>query len=274
VLTSLGLWLIAYLCNNISAMSDQTFAHKLDTAIESSRKWVELNKERILPRKNVALMRMLQDTDKMQPDPLYAGIVESFMTSRTRSDFWKRLLDPEFPVICSLVNKAIAGEYIDNKWILYVIAHECANVTPKEIRLFDPERWQERQLTHQLWALIHLRRTRPSDEKIEALIEHLCERIAESQRFDIAVVDLYIQKTAFVLMADHPEKVRRRWIERIIANQHSDGGWNDKWFVFTSVSHLPPGLTRSDSNQHATVQALWLLSQVKHRYAEHFGVAD
>jgi len=265
-------WLLSYAYNNVSLTSDKAFARSLDTAIESSRKWVELNRERIIAKKNVALIRMLQDIDTMHADALYSGIVEAFMTGPARPDLWKRLLDPDWPVIGSVLNEAIDRDYIDNKWILYAIAPEYANVTPQQIGLFDPDRRQERQLTHQLWALVHLARTRDTDKKLDSLIEHLCDRITKSQRFDIAVVDLYIQKTAFVLKAGHPKKVRRRWIERIIANQRSDGGWNDKWLFLTSARR--PSLRRSPSNQHATVQALWLLYQVKYRYARQFALPD
>jgi hypothetical protein len=270
----LAIWLLAYGYNNLSLMGDRAFARRLDAAIENSHNWVRLNRQNILTRRNVALIRMLQDISTMRPDPLYSGIVESFMAGPARPDCWKRLLDPNWPVISSALNKTLEQEHIDNKWILYAIAPECANVTPEQIRLFDSEHWQERRLTHQLWALMHLCRTQGPNDKLNALIERLCDRITGSQRFDIAVVDLYIQKTAFVLKAGFPQKIRRRWIERVIANQEPDGGWNDKWFLFTSIKELPPGLSRSASNQHATVQALWLLYQVKCRYGDQFGLPD
>ena len=129
--------------------------------------------------------------------------------------------------------------------------------------------WRSRLIIAQSNPRVNHRKT---DKKLDSLIEHLCERITKSQRFDIAVVDLYIQKTAFVLMAGHVQKVRRRWVERIIANQRSDGGWNDKWFFLTSTNR--PCLRPVPSNQHATVQALWLLYQVKYRHARQFALSD
>jgi hypothetical protein len=271
--TVLIVWLLAYAYNNISLMSDLTFVRRLDSAIEKSHNWIKLNKKKIIDEKNIALIRMLQDIDTMHADPLCSDIVKSFMAAPARPDCWKRLLDADWPVINSALNRAIDEECLDNKWTLYAIAPECANITPEEIKLYDPDRWRNRKLTHQLWALTHLRQRQGPDDKLDSLIEHLCDRIAGSQRFDLAVVDIYLQKTAFVLQAGFPEKVRRRWVERIIANQRSDGGWNDKWFVFTSETRRP-SLGRSASNQHATAQAFWLLSQVKHRYAEQFGAAE
>jgi len=152
-------WLLAYGYNNVSLMADRAFARRLDAAIENSHNWVQLNRQDILTGRNIALIRMLQDISTMRPDRLYSGIVESFMAEPARPDCWKRLLDPNWPVISSALNKTLEQEQIDNKWILYAIAPECANVTPEQIRLFDSEHWQERKLTHQLWALMHLCRT-------------------------------------------------------------------------------------------------------------------
>jgi len=266
--------LVMYAYNNLSLKNDQTFARDITTAIENARMWVEIHQKEILTKRNIALIRMLQDINTMHPDQLYSGIVDSFMVGPSHPDCWKRLLDPNYPVTSSELNKTIEQEYIDNKWILYAIAPEEANVTPQQIRLFDSERWQSRQLTHQLWALMHLRQTQGPDDELDRLIEHLCDRITSSLRFDIAVVDIYIQKVAFVLKAGFGHKIRRCWVEKIITNQQSDGGWNDKWFIFTSNRWPTLNLSRPSSNQHATIQALWLLYQVKYRYPKQFGLSD
>ena len=175
-------WLLAYAYNNVSLMSDQTFARRLDGTIEKSHNWIRLNKQKISDKRNIALLRMLQDIDSMHADQLCSDIVESFMATPSRPDCWKRLLDADRPVTKSTLNRAIAKEYIDNKWTLYAIAPEYADVTPEEIRLYDPDFWRKRKLTHQLWALTHLRQRQDPDDKLDSLIEHLCDRIAGSQR--------------------------------------------------------------------------------------------
>ncbi len=267
LLTTLAMF--AY--NNLSLTDNQRFAQDIDFAIENGRMWVRYHQQDILNRSNVALIRMLQDINTIHPDHPYSGIVNSFMARPSRPDCWKRLIDPNHPITSRDLNKTIERESIDNKWILYAIAPESANVTPQQLRLFDAEHWQGRQLTHQLWALIHLRRVQGPDDELDTLIEHLCDRIACYLHFDIAVVDIYIQKVAFVLKAGFGRKIRRRWVERIIANQQSDGGWNDKWFIFTSDSKPVLNLSQQESNQHATIQAL--LYQVKYRYAKQFGIS-
>ncbi len=267
-------WALVYGYNNISLMNNETFAQSLETAIENGRGWVQHHQDEILNKKNVALIRMLQDANKMHSERAYEQIVKAFLSRSLRPACWKSLLDPNRPVSQWLLNQTIEREHIDNKWILYSLAPEKANVTAEQIGLFDADRWQARQLTHQLWALIHLRQRGGEDKKLDELIEHLCDRLRSSLRFDVAVVDIYIQKVAFVLMAGLPEKINRRWIERIITNQRPDGGWNDKWLVFTSKRRPGFSLHQSPGNQHATVQALWLLYQVKYRYAKEFGLGE
>jgi len=162
---------------------------------------------------------------------------------------------------------------IDNKWTLYAVAPETVKFSEKQkAEFFDGDFWQGRKLTHQLWGLIHLRRTQGPSEKVDSLIEHICNRLTTELKYDFAVVDIYIQKIAFVLKAGHPEKIKRRWIERVIANQADDGGWNDRWYFLRSRRRPIFDFDNPPSDRHATIQGLWLLYQVKYRYPEHFGL--
>ena len=212
---------------------------------------------------------MLTQCNKLKPDPVFSNIISSFLVTPCYPACWKGLVDENWPVDRWELNRTIKKEYIDNKWVLYAIAPDKAKITPQEMHLFDPQRWHGRQLTHQLDALIILSKTKGPDDKIDGLIEHLSDRLSRELVFDLAVVDIYIQKVAFILRAGLPEKIRSRWIERIIANQLPDGGWNDRWFCFTSAgrpafSQAPP------SNQHATIQALTALYIVRYQYPEYF----
>jgi len=263
----------ALLYNNISVTRDAAFARRVDTAIESAESWIKSHRMDILEEKNVALLKMLSECDEARANPLFKEIVRNFMATRSQSGCWRRLIGPNWPIDELELNRLIEKESIDNKWILYAIAVGEAKITPEEMHLFDPQRWQRRQLTHQLNALVTLKkRSGKSDEKLDEIIEHLCERLSGELVFDMAVVDIYIQKVTFVLRAGHPEKIRSRWVERIIANQQPDGGWNDRWFCFDSDRRPIFDFAVPPSNQHATVQALTALYLVKYRYPEYFGI--
>jgi len=144
------------LYNNISLSSDKAFADSLNTAIDEAVTWVVLNESEVLSWGNVALLKMLYDCDQMCSNFAFSRPVNSFMSRDVRPSCWKALIDPDWPVQQLELNATIKQEIIDNKWILYAIAAEKADVTPEQIGLFDRDRWQRRQLTHQLWALIHL----------------------------------------------------------------------------------------------------------------------
>jgi hypothetical protein len=264
---------IAY--NNISLWNDDSFAGRLDSAISHSEKWIQDNRQVILKERNVALITMLRECNDLKPNPVFGGIVTSFLNEPMThySRCWKSEVDPNRPIDKLELNTAIAKDYIDNKWALYAIAPDKAAVNPEELGLFDPGRWHRRQLTHQLFALTMLRDRQGSNEQLNNLIEHLCGRLNSDTTFCVPVVDIYIQRVTFVLRAGFPQGVRRRWVERIIANQQSDGGWNDRWLCFTTVRRKPIfALAETPSDQHATVQAILALYLVKYRYPEQFGL--
>jgi hypothetical protein len=264
---------VAY--NNISLWSDKTFARRLDLAIQKAEGWVEKHKPDILEQKNAALLTMLRECNDLSSNPVFADITTLFLNTRMThySRCWKREIDPNWPITESELNRLVGEEYLDNKWALYAIAPDKTKFDAGKSGLFDRQRWRRRQLTHQLFALTMLRDRYDSNERIAELTGHLCDRLKTDMTYSLPVVDIYIQCPTFVLRAGFPEKVRRRWIERIIAEQQSDGGWNDRWFCLTTTrSQFIFDFDETPSDQHATVQAVLALYFVKYRYPEQFGL--
>jgi len=259
--------------NNVSLCSDEAFAKRIDIAIEKALTWTKAHRAEILKRRNIGLIKMLKEIEKLRATSVFSDIIGYVISTPARPKCWSRLVDPNCPVDELELNITINKESLDNKWVLYAIAPDKAKITPEQMHLFDRNRWQGRKLTHQLDALIILRRTSGPSKELDELIEHLCNRLKKELVFDIPVVDIYIQKVTFILRAGLPQKVRRRWLERIIANQLPDGGWNDRWFCFMSDSKRPLfDFNTPPSNQHATLQALTALFLVRYRYPEYFGL--
>jgi hypothetical protein len=227
-----GVGLLVY--DNVSLVSDETFAEQIDAAIEGGLAWTKTNKETILEKPNVGLQKMLKEIDSLKPTPLFSDIVSSFMAAPTRPRCWKRLVDPNWPVNEWELSETIEKEHRDNKWVLYAMAPDKADIKPDQMHLFDPQRWSGRQLVHQLDALIILTRSQGTNEELDKLIEHLADRLSSELIFDIGLVD--IGKVVLVLRAGFPEKIRRRWVERIVAGQMPDGGWDGSLLFFTSDS--------------------------------------
>lgn len=265
-------WLSLRFRNNVSFASEEQFNRSFRAALANTEKWIAANQETILKGNSIGLFKMMQECNQMHETPGSAYIVDSFLKKPSRPVCWKALLDPDWPVDADELNKTMKQGDIDNKWTLYAIAPEKSKFTPEELGLFKPDHWKRRQLTHQLWALIHLQERTPDKGGPDSLIEHLCRRIRDDLWDDSAVVDIYIQKVACVLRAGHPEMINRRWIERIIQNQNPDGGWDDRWMYFFRSSRRPAWRPSQGSNPHATIQVLWLMYQVKYRYPASFGL--
>jgi len=268
------LWAGALVYNNLSFSGDEAFAKRVDAAILLAEKWVETHKVDISEKKNVTIVTMLRECNELKANPLFGGIVKSFLNTPIRhyTACWKRQVDPSWPINQRDLDEAMEKEPIYNKWTLYAIAPDRVKITPQEMHLFDQERWHRWKLIRQLNALIILRKTKGANEELDTLIEHLCKRLSSGLVFDIAVVDIYIQKVAFILRAGQAEQISRRWVERIIANQLPDGGWNDRWFCFTSGRRPAFGFATPPSNQHTTLQALTALYLVRYQYPKHFGL--
>ena len=273
VVFGISITVILLLYNNISLKSDQRFTGELNNATTQAMLWAIDNERNILGGigyVNVSLLRMIQDCNKLKYTPTFNKIINKYMASNTKPDFKKAILDPDWPIDEGEINRVFKELVIDYQWETYVLSPEKVSADPEELDFFDPDRWQGRQLTHQLWGLILYRERNECGREVDVLIEHLCDRLSSELNTDVPVVDIYIQKVAFILKAGHPEKIKRRWIERIIENQNFDGGWDDKWLCFTST--LRPRFRRVKSNQHASIQALWVLYQIRYRYPNLFGV--
>lgn len=260
----------ALIYNNVSIINDTTFTRRVDKAIEKGESWIESHRTDILSRQNSALLQMLNESCKLKHNPVFDDIIKTFLSTPSWPTCWRRLVDDTWFVNKRELNSTIKKETLDNKWVLYAIAPDKADVTPQQLQLFDRQKWRGTALTHQLDALINLRLAKGTNKELEELIDHLANRVKNELVFDLAVTDPYIQKVTFILRAGYPQKIRRRWVERIIANQLHDGGWNNQWFCLTSGKK--PKFDSSPSNQHATVQAVLALYLVRYGYPEHFGL--
>jgi hypothetical protein len=264
-------FLLLALCvaaNNISLrpVPREQLRSQLDRAIERGTVWVAAHADGMVNAPNSALFHMLADMDARAPNPRLRRVTDRFMSTRGDS-LWRRMVDPL--AATSIPELATLDQFQDyQRWLLFAMAPSQVALSDEDRRqMFAPDAHHWGSLTHQLFAVYIYRRAQGASPETDALISHLCERIAVEASWDFRVTDLYLQRVAFLLAAGRPDLVRRRWVERVLAWQQDDGGWASRWYGWG------PGLAqftwrRQESNAHTTVQGLWAVHLLRYRYPE------
>jgi hypothetical protein len=72
---------------------------------------------------------------------------------------------------------------------------------------------------------------------------------------------------AFLLAAGQQDLVKRRWVERALDAQQSDGGWSYSWYGWQPKPYRFRFVQES-STSHPTAQGMWLVYMLKYRYPQ------
>jgi hypothetical protein len=269
VVSGMVAFALAYWNHNVARLTDAEFAAALDQAIERGRAWVRQHRDlSAMQYNNPPMHFLLHDMDRMCPDPVFAARVREYLNRSTFENSWKHLIDPQRPVLAAELNAALPDTPFDYRWLTYALDPQHIKLAPDELAgMFDGERWHGLVLAHQLWALCHMRRLAPDPRVSAGLLSRLCERIAAEHARDLVVTKLHSERVGFILMAGHPARINRRWVERLIANQRADGGWNDRLYACT----LPTQFRDGPSDEHNTLVTLWALHEARYRYPAQFG---
>ena len=250
-----------------SKKSSEEFKTDLDQALDLGVGWI-VNKRAVLEKgtANSALLHMLHEMRNPVAYPEIGKIVDVHLQNRSKRDFWRLLID-EKAETGSLYLQPLSKYDEFQRWLAYAVNPERIRLSEEDQGgLLSPDGNRSRDLTHQLFALNILRAREHGDEELDELIDKLCERIAADIALDFRVTDLYLQRVAFVLAAGRHDLIKRRWIERILENQNGDGGYHFSWNGWG-----PHPLHLFDARKplaHPTVQGVWVLYMVKHRFPE------
>jgi hypothetical protein len=258
--------LVVLVNSNVSwTQSDQAFADSFERALQTGTDWMVTHPE----TENAALLYMLADMAALSGDVRLRTIVTNAVANSALppDSVLRRWLEPD-ATVRRPSREELSGLEDYERWCLYAIAPQHVDLIEAERNaMFDPDRFVWGSRTHQLLALILYKDRTANTPAVTDLMNHLSQKIAREEHWDIRVTDLYMQRMAFVLAAGRPDLIRRRWVERVIAKQHADGGWISSWygwgpglFVFRLSPKVP--------NSHTTVQGVWTLYMLKYRYPE------
>lgn len=169
----------------------------------------------------------------------------------------------------------VAGMAEYQRWFAYGVDPEGTPITDQDrASLWDAEQHQGVDLTHQLFAhyfylLAPHAVAKPlhPDSERKKFMAQLALRIHQEATLDFRVSDLFLQRIATLLMIGRADLVEPRWVERVMTNQLADGGWRWSWKGW-GPGRWSIGSPNSPSHQHPTMQAAWLLTQIRHRYPQ------
>jgi hypothetical protein len=259
-----GLVGLLYLNNNVAwqPTSRAAFATRLARAESVGTTWLILSGQDVT--QNPALLYMIDDVARLSGHRPLRNLVE--FGQRGYGTHPSRRMVERNAEVHALTSEQWAELQDYQRWFLYAVAPSVASLTEQDREdMFAPAKHRWGSLTHQLFALLLYRERSGHSDELDALIDRLCERIAAEAAWDVRVTDLYLQRVALLLAAGRPDLVRRRWVERILANQQADGGWIASWFGL-GPRLLEFSLVPRYSNSHTSAQGLWICAMLRYRY--------
>ena len=161
------------------------------------------------------------------------------------------------------------GHPIWARWMIYALHPELADALPGERERFLGEGWAVSNgymLTHRLVSYQVLRALHPETAEamgIPELERRARRRLYAEALLDFRICDLYFERLAFLQRSPGGAPVRRRWIERVLADQNADGGWAFVASVPCELRRLVGRCDRGESSSHASFLAVYALVQYR-----------
>jgi hypothetical protein len=212
---------------------------------------------------------MIRDMAELADEDRLTALVEGY-ANRFPEYYWLRMVYSKAGNQISRqtadLPRAELGKLTDDqRWFYYVLGGSAIELEDEELDLLmSATDCNARRLTHQLFALNLLQHRNPDDVELKQLRTTLCERIANEATWDIRICDMLYQRISFLLMSGRDDLIQPRWVEQLIAFQQSNGGWG--YFYRPLLMQAATG--EPSTSEHASVQAAWVLCQLKYRYPE------
>lgn len=246
--------------------------HSFDKVIT----WLQNNQQRIEKIHNPILWWMLKQASEKTDDARLTQIYKHYESSHLSvqpSNLWtpmfREYYRPRVPEI------ELFTEYRDYQ-LFFVYGLSCDNnlyTEPVIQAQLKPEfcamhYLHPRCVTHQMMGVRFMQRYRcATDAELSPLIIDLQNIIVSELTYDFRVGDAYIQRIMMLLDSGAMKAIKPIWIQRFLAAQNVDGGWDDvdpiitlpngKHLAFTSTL---PRYSGDRFDFHATAQAVYLLA--------------
>ncbi|VAW60747.1 hypothetical protein MNBD_GAMMA09-1506 [hydrothermal vent metagenome] len=269
------IYLILLYNNNRAA--DYPQGAQIERQLESSIQWLLDHEADVLQQNNAMLWWMLYEAQKIRPDERLAGLLNQYFQRYRgiRESSWGPLFGGQPRTY--LGSFSVNGLPYYNQHFVYAL--NCAADIARELPIVSQQNeasfchqakyiYRPACTTHQLMGVNFLL-TRQCEffSGKNAVIRALQQDIVLQLRWDVRVVDVYLQRVLMLLMSGAQSSVKPVWIHQVLDHQLEDGGWGDfdplvgvgsgKFLGFSSRIF---SIRKEKSSFHATAQGVYILS--------------
>lgn len=263
-----------YYANNKAA--DWPDQQSLQTSFYKSVQWLSANYPKIQDQHNPALWWMIKETSDINNNKTLAHIFQIYKAEYLDANptniwtpYFRKFYRPLVPDISAFDDYSPYQTF-------FVYALSCNKQLEQEPIIQEQleadfcgmHYLSPRCVTRQLMA-VRLMQDRycGDDQQLAELSKALQNTIIDELIYDFRVTDSYLQRVLMLAESRNFAAIKPVWIQRILAAQNDDGGWDDAYPVLslsdTKVlgwSSAMPGLLSTKSNFHATAQGIWLMA--------------
>jgi hypothetical protein len=248
---------------------------------EKSVSWLMNNREAILRDKNPALWWMVGQAAEVSGDTRLLALYGEFRSdyaANSVASVWQAFFSPATFWGVDIPHSTY-GSFVDyQQYFLFSLT--CAKGMAQDPLIMAQHETNfcskshpasPACVTHQLMGFRLQQRTgcdrlSALDEKIAALQD----TVARQLTWDPRVVDVYLQRVLMLVDSGASDRVRPRWLRRVLDAQLPDGSWSNlqplvrvgggRYFGFDAKL---AGVGPVRASFHATAQGLWLTSMLR-----------
>lgn len=259
-------------------------------SLERSIQWLTDNEEKILNDNNAMLWWMLKRSAEITKDyrilKLYKAYKAKYLDQNAYS-LWRPLFIPYSNVNLDRVNLASFPDY--NQYFIYGLTCNKklgnSEIVQQQMKTdFCPNEHpiSPACVTHQLMGLqFRIKRQCGNASEMLSQVKELQDMIALQLRWDVRVVDVYLQRVLMLIDTGASHRVKNQWLQNILDLQLDDGGWGpyqplvrisgDQYIGFHAKGIK---MLRTRSSLHATAQGVLIMSLLSSIEADSIDMRD
>lgn len=249
---------------------------QIQTSLEQSIQWLLGSETEVLAQPNPMLWWMLFEVHKLSADERIGELLEKYQQRYPPilQSVWGPLFDGRKHT--QLGAYAAQGLPYYNQHFIYAL--NCAQDIEQEMALVSQQNqanfchqpkyfYRPACITHQLMGInfLHTKQCNFLVD-IENVTQSLQQDIMAQLRWDIRVVDVYLQRVLMLLITGEKNSVKPVWIQQVLNHQLADGGWGN-FDVLLNMGTKSIGFSskiisvgQAKSDFHATAQGIYIMS--------------